>query len=551
MTTQLDWVYGHEQQRPDDVWLTQPMGGGVIRDLTWRQALDEARRMATHLRSLGLSPRSHIALFSKNTAWWMISDLAIWMAGHVSVPLYPTLAPDTIGQILDHSESRLIIVGKLDGFEKMKAGIPAGLARLALPLAPPVDGAVQWADIVAKTEPTVGSPTREPDQLATIMYTSGSTGVPKGVMHSFRTMCSAVAFAKLTGGTREDRGFSYLPLAHSAERAVVETCSMYAGSRLFFAESLETFVEDLKRARPTLFLSVPRLWAKFQQGVYAKMPAKKLDRLLKIPVVSGVVRKKVLQGLGLDHVRFAGSGSAPISAELLDWYRRLGLEVLEGYGMTENFAVSHSTRPGDVRAGYIGRPHDGVEHRIAADGEVQVKSPGTMIGYYKAKDLTAEILDAEGFLHTGDRGEIDEHGRLKITGRTKELFKTSKGKYVAPAPIENALMNHEHVEQALVAGANMPQPFGMVVLSDAARERVRDPAARDEVSRSLESHVATTNAGLDPHEHLEKVVVVSDPWTIENGLLTPTLKVKRSAIESRYAPKVAAWYAERPKIVWD
>jgi long-chain acyl-CoA synthetase len=551
MTTQLDFVYEHETKRPNDVWLTQPVGGGAVRDFTFREALGEARRMAAHLRSLDLPQPSQIALFSKNSAWWILADLAIWMAGHVTVPLYPTLTPETIRQILDHSESKLVFIGKLDGFDRMKDGIPADLPLITTPLAPKVEGAASWDEIVAKTEPLGGKPNRDPDELATIIYTSGSTGVPKGVMHSFRTMCAATVFLDIVKLTPDDRVLSYLPLAHALERAGVEIPTMKVGHRVYFAESLDTFVQDLRRARPTMFVSVPRLWSKFQQGVFSKMPAHKLRRLLRIPIVRGFVRKKVLDGLGLGAVRYAASGSAPLSEEIFAFYRSLGLTLLEGYGMTENFAISHGTRPGEERLGYIGRPHDVVEHRLTESGEVLVKSPGTMLGYFKAEDLTKEMLDDEGFLHTGDRGEVDEMDRLKITGRVKELFKTSKGKYVAPAPIENVLMEHDDVEQALVSGVGMPQPFGLVVLSDAARDRAKKPEARSELARSLEAHLERVNASLDPHEHLQKIVVLSESWTIENGLLTPTLKVKRDAIEKRYAAKVTGWYEDEPRVLWD
>jgi long-subunit acyl-CoA synthetase (AMP-forming) len=219
--------------------------------------------------------------------------------------------------------------------------------------------------------------------------------------------------------------------------------------------------------------------------------------------------------------------------------------------MTENFAVSHATRLGEVRVGYVGSPRPGVEQRLLDTGELLVKSPGNMLGYYKADELTREVLDAEGFVHTGDRGEVDAKGRLKITGRVKELFKTSKGKYVAPAPIENTLLLHDDVEQALVSGSAMPQPFGLVVLSDAARARAAAAQELEAITRSLEAHLDRTNAALDPHEQLEKIVVTKDTWTIENGMLTPTMKLKRATIEARYAPRVDGWYAERARVLWD
>jgi len=554
MQTHLDYCYKHEKERPNEIWLTQPMGGGVVRDFTWAEAMAEVRKMAGHLGSLDLPRGSKIALFSKNSAWWFFADLAIWMTGHVTVPLYPTLTPETIRQTLEHSEARLIFIGKLDGFEGMKSGILEGLPIIVTPLAPKVDaaGARHWDDLVAGVKPLEESPVRDPDELATIIYTSGSTGTPKGVMHSFRTMCAGLPALDEYGFSPRDRMLSYLPLAHVMERLAVELPAIVVALRVYFAESLDTFVVDLRRARPTIFISVPRLWSKFQQGVFSKMPAARLSLMLRIPILRGVIGRKVKAGLGLGEVRFAISGSAPIPKELLDWYRALGLELLEAYGMTENFAVSHATKLGEVRVGYVGSVRPGVEQKLLESGELLVKSPGNMLGYYKADELTREVLDAEGFVHTGDRGEIDAQGRLKITGRVKELFKTSKGKYVAPSPIENLLLLHVDVEQALVSGAAMPQPFGLVVLSDGARALAKAGSPETEaLTGSLEAHLERTNAGLDPHERLEKLVITRDPWTIENGMLTPTMKVKRASIEARYAPKVEAWYGEQKRVLWD
>jgi long-chain acyl-CoA synthetase len=441
------------------------------------------------------------------------------------------------------------VIGKLDGLAEMERGIPAGLPRLAMPMAPHID-CPQWADIVARTEPLAGRPSRDPDSLATIMYTSGSTGVPKGVMHSFRTMMACLVLGDRLVTTPEDRMLSYLPLAHAYERAVVETCGIAAGLRVFFCDTADTFIEDLRRARPTLFVSVPRLWAKFQQAIFAKMPPRELDRLLEDPATGPTLRKKILDQLGLAEVRHAATGSAPIPPALHGWYRELGLELFEGYAMTENFCVSHATRVGELKLGWVGRPVDGVEQRLTDAGELLVKSPGTMLGYYKAKDLTDEVLGADGFLRTGDRGELDEIGRLRITGRVKELFKTSKGKYVAPAPIESLLMRHPDVEQALVSGSGMHQPFAMVVLSDAARARATDDAARLAIVASLGEHREAINAKVDVYERLEKIVIVGDPWTIENSMLTPTMKLRRDVIEARYAPYIETWYAQDASVLW-
>ena len=547
----LQRLYHWEKTAPDQVILTQPQGGGVVRDMTWRQAMDEVRRMAAHLGSLGLPPGSRVALLSKNCAHWLLADFAIWMAGHVSVPLYPTLAAGTIRQILEHSESRLLFVGKLDGWEAMKPGVPAGLPCIALPLAPPNDFPT-WAAIVAATAPRADSPVRDGNELSTIMYTSGTTGVPKGVMHSFATFAWSVnAGLKRVPLDGSARLLSYLPLAHVAERALVEHALLATGMHVFFAESLETFTADLQRARPTVFFSVPRLWVKFQQAVDAKMPPVKLQRLLRIPIVRGLVSKKVLRALGLDACEYAAGGAAPMPPELLRWYARLGLPISEVYGMTENCGVSHATLPGVQRPGTVGQAYEGVQSRIdPASGEIQMKSPGLMLGYYKEPALTRDAFTDDGWLHTGDKGALDPEGNLRITGRVKDLFKTSKGKYVAPAPIEDKLVMNGAVEACVVTGANLGQPLGIVMLNADAAQRSAAPEGRAALEASLAEHLTKVNDGLDPHEQLECLVVIAESWSVENGFITPTFKVKRNRIEEAYAPLFERWTASRRAVVW-
>ena len=548
----LQRAYHWESKSPGVIFLSQPMGGGVVKDYTWAQAMDEARRMATHLKAQGFEPGTHIALMSKNSAHWIIADLAIWMAGHVSVPLYPTLAAETVRQILEHSESKLLFIGKLDDWEMMKDGVPTGLPAITLPLSPKTSFPT-WADIVAKTAPMTGNPVRAADELATIIYTSGTTGLPKGVMHSFDSMAWSIdAILQRVSLGPSDRLMSYLPLSHVAERLVVEMGALATGARVYFTESLETFAADLSYARPTLFFSVPRLWVRFQQGVHKQMPPEKLSRLLMIPIVGRIVAKKILTGLGLDQCRYASGGAAPMPPELLRWYKKLGLEVLEGYGMTENFALSHGNTPGSSRPGYVGVAYPGVETRIdPASGEVQMRSPGLMMGYYKAPDLTLAAMTEDGWLRTGDKGEVDAEGRLRITGRVKDLFKTSKGKYVAPGPIEDKLVIHPAVEACCVAGANFGQPFGLIMLApDAAAGAGKDPAVRAQLTASLKAHLDKINATLDPHEQMDFIAVVGEPWSVENGFLTPTFKIKRNRIEDVYGRQFEAWAREKKPVVW-
>ena len=546
----LDMVYHWEHAKADSLYMTQPIGDGKVVEYTWKRAVDEARRMASYLKSLNLPEKSRVGIISKNCAQWIMSDWAIWMAGHISVPLYPTLNADTVNYILNHSECEVLFVGKLDDWDQMKSGVPESVRCISYPLSPPNDFET-WDDLVGKYPPLEENTQRDADELATIVYTSGSTGRPKGVMLSFRNMAFAAAGGtQVLGVGAEERMLSYLPLAHVFERTFVELGSLYSGFQLFFAESLDTFVQDLQRAQPTLFLSVPRLWVKFQHGVLQKLPKEKLEKLLKVPLLNKVIKKKVLKGLGLNKVKLAGSGSAPLSNDVLDWYRNLGLELLEGYGMSENFAYSHMNKPGRSRTGYVGEALPGVEMKISDEGEVLVKSPATMMGYYKDEEKTRETFSEDGFLKTGDKGEIDEMGRLKLTGRIKEIFKTSKGKYIAPAPIENRLMSHEAIEMVCVSGANQTQPHALVMLGEEIRPKMADEAFRKDIEASFKQLITDVNKTVDPHEQLAFITVVSDEWSIENSFLTPTLKLKRNVVEDAYQENVDSWYAKRAPVIW-
>ena len=551
-TLALQRMYQWEKTTPDKTVFTQPMGGGQVREWTWKQAMDEVRRMAAYLKGLNLEPGSRIAMLAKNTAHWMMADWAIWMAGHVSVPLYPTLAAGTVRQILEHSESKLLFVGKLDVWDDMKAGVPEGLPMVTLPLAPWVDGARGWEEIIGKSAPLAGSPVRPADELCTLIYTSGTTGMPKGVMHSFGTFAwSITSGLKRVPLDQRGRVLSFLPLAHVAERMVVEHGLLATGMHVFFAESLETFVSDIQRARPTVFFAVPRLWVKFQQGVQAKMPPEKMARLLKIPILRGIVKKKVLAGLGLDQAFWAAGGAAPMPPSVLAWYRSLGLDIVEVYGMTENCGLSHSTVLGKPRPGTVGTTYEGVQCRTdPATGEIQVKGECVMLGYYKQPEVTRETFTADGWLKTGDKGTIDAEGNLKITGRVKDLFKTGKGKYVAPAPIENKLATHAAIEACCVTGANLGQPLGLLMLNPDAAAKARDASGRKALEASLAEHLKAVNAQLDPHEQMDCLVVTADPWSVENDILTPTMKVKRNKIEDLFARNYENWVASRKKVVW-
>ena len=551
----LDYIYDHEAAHPGAVYLTQPIGGGQVVDYTWAQTLDQARRMAAHLQSRGFEPGARIAILSKNSAHFIMAELAIWIAGGTTVAIFPTETADTVRYVLEHSGASLLFVGKLDTWEQQTPGIPADLPCIALPLAPATTFDT-WDTIIARTPPLTGRPARAGTDLAMLIYTSGSTGQPKGVMHSFERITAAslgivTELKSRIGAEVHNRVLSYLPLAHVFERAWVECGSLVDGNtHLYFAESLDTFLQDLNRARPTTFISVPRLWLKFQQGVFSKMPPKKLDRLLGIPILGRIVARKVLKGLGLDQALLAGSGSAPIPAELITWYRRLGLNLSEGYAMTEDFAYSHNSTDAINAPGYVGVPMPGVQVRLSEEGEVLIKSPGQMVGYYKRPDLDAECFTADGFFHTGDRGEIRADGLLKLTGRVKELFKTSKGKYVAPAPIENRLNAHPMIELSLVSGVGQSAAYAMVVLAEHLRPQLGDAAVRAKVQQELGNLLREVNQAVADYEQLRMIVVAQQPWSVENGMLTPTLKIRRSRIEAEFEAQLAHWYTSQGPVHW-
>ncbi|TNB94484.1 AMP-binding protein [Pseudomonas jessenii] len=541
----LDVFYEREARHPRQRFLVQPIGGGQVETLTWADVGHQARCAAHWLRARELPQGSHIALISKNCAHWIIADLAIWMAGHVSVPLYPNLTADSVNQVLTHSESVLAFIGKLDDWPGMSVGVPADLPTISLPLHPPGEFDFSWDDL-QKSSPIQDDPRPAAEQLATIIYTSGTTGLPKGVMHSFANLGFATTRGtQLFGLNEQDRLLSYLPLCHVAERMFVELASIYTGQTVFFAESLDTFITDLQRARPTAMFGVPRIWTKFQMGVYGKIPAKRLDFLLGLPFLGKRVGHKVLAGLGLDALRVALSGAAPVPQTLLSWYQKLGLDVLEVYGMTESCGYSHICLPGQYKQGWIGKPCPEVEVRIDESGEVQVRSQANMLGYFKEPQKTAETLTEDGFLRTGDKGEQDAEGRLRLTGRLKEIFKTSKGKYVAPAPIENRLAVHSRIEQVCVVGDGLSAPLGLCVLST-----VNQDEGRASLHSSLEKLLEEVNAVLDKHERLRRLVVVKDSWAVENGFLTPTLKIKRNVIEDTYGARFEEWSARSEAVLW-
>ncbi|MGY3967128.1 AMP-binding protein [Aeromonas enteropelogenes] len=540
----LEMLYHWERQCPDRIYLRQTINREYV-DFTWGEVAEEARRMVTALRHLGLVAGDKVALLSKNCAQWFIADLAMQMGQYVSVPIYPTANVDTIEYVLRHSEAKAIFVGKLDDWKSQEAGVPADLLRIAFPY-DTMPASHQWDDLLEAHEPIPDSPVQAPDSLLSLVYTSGSTGKPKGAMLSVeRYAWSCEKLVETVGLTQADRGFSYLPLAHITERVYIYGGSLFGGATIAFPESLDTFIDDVKRCRPTVFISVPRLWAMFRIKILEKLPQKKLDLLLKIPLVSSLIKSKLQKGLGLDQARVLGCGSAPVSPALLEWYLSIGLNVTEAWGMTENHAYSTINYPFRAdKIGTVGKAGLGVTIKISDEGEILCRCEGMMLGYYKDPEHSAEAIDADGWLHTGDMGKLDREGYLTITGRMKDVFKTAKGKYVAPVPIEGLLGQESIIEQLCVIGYGMPQPIALVQLAESAMK-----GDRGAVEAQLEAARNRVNDQLEAHAKLRGILVVKTPWNIENGVLTPTMKIRRHLLEQKYADIGEQWPSR--SIVWE
>ena len=540
----LHWA----KHTPKNLYLRQPIEDRYL-DYSFERSASEVKKIAQFIQNnLKDGPR-HVGIMSKNSAHWILSDLAIAAADAISVPFYATLTKDQLNQVLVHSDCQLLIVGKLDHWDKIKDGIPEHILQIHTPESSEKTG-YQWTELLKNTTEIESTPTPSPSDISTIVYTSGTTGMPKGVMINNGGIEAGINMARKIAllDTPGTRFISYLPLCHIAERNFVEFAATAAGGTIHFVENLDTFSRNLASARPTHFLAVPRIWAKFQEGILLKIGGqKKLDLLLRIPILNKLIRKKIQKGLGLDQNILAVTGAAPITPELLTWFQKLGIFIQEAYGMTENMGLNTLMPREKIKLGTVGKIHFDCETRIDSETqEIQMRAPYLSSGYYKEPKLTKELFTKDGWLKTGDQGRLDEENFLSIVGRVKDNFKTAKGHYVAPAPIENKLNTHEYIEQVCVVGVNLPQPIALVVLS--AHAKSKEPS---EINQTLLELKQDINPILKNYEHLKKMIVVKEDWTIENECLTPTMKIKRPSIEKKYEANFESWYTSEETIIYE
>ncbi|MGL0943238.1 AMP-binding protein [Vibrio vulnificus] len=547
LPTPSDMILKWAKERPHEVYLKQIINRQFV-EFTYSEVADKALRLVTALKELGAEPGDRIALISKNCAEWFICDLAMMLGDYVSVPIFPTAGADTIEYCITHSESKILIAGKLDDAAATQKVIDdlVDVKSIALPYDSAPHCQYQFTTLILQSEPSSDRPQHHDDKLMSLVYTSGTSGLPKGAMLTYGAFSWSVQqLINHIGIQPNDRLFSYLPLAHITERVYIFGSSILGGVPTAFPESLDTFIEDVKMQRPTLFISVPRLWTLFQQRIQDKLPQKRLNFLLKIPFVSDLIKKKLADGLGLDQARVLGCGSAPVSPALLAWYHSVGLNITEAWGMTESFAYSTLNYPFRAdKIGSVGNAGPGIELKIAADDEIMVRGKGLFSGYYKNDIATQEAFDKEGWLHTGDIGRLDAEGYLTIQGRKKDTFKTAKGKFVSPVPIENKLFEYSRVEMMCLIGLGLPAPILLVVPHNFPN------FDRDRYERTTKRVIAKMNAELESHEQIKGVLMIKDPWSIDNGILTPTLKIKRHVLEQKYHEVGQNWPKDK-LVVWE
>ena len=570
--------------------------GGAWVAITHREALERVKAISLGLRELGIKPGDKVAIVSENRPEWALTDYACLGARAADVPIYPTLTAKQTEYILRDSEAVAVFCStkaQVDKVLEVRGELPAlkyiiaydadaatgpagvGIMSLAAVEAKGRAAAAQhpkWKDEAL----TVG-----PDDLATLIYTSGTTGDPKGVMLTHHNLWSNVqAVLQMIPIGSGDECLSMLPLSHSYERMVDYTL-FQAGVIINYAESFDTVAANLGEVKPTVVLSVPRLYEK----VYARVLENALSgsaikrniffwakrageqwatmSLAGMPIPPGLaIKKKIADRLVFaklrartgGRIRFFVSGAAPLSADIAKFFYSAGLPVIEGYGLTESSPVLTLNPLDRIKLGTVGRAIPGVELKIAADGEILARGPNIMQGYYKLPDATKETVDAEGWLHTGDIGELDSDGYLKITDRKKELLKTAGGKYIAPQPIEMAVKRNKFVANAMLYGDRRKFPIVLIVpnfenLERWAHERNLTYGTRAEliqladVQAKIEREVMSMLPQLAKFETPKKVVLVEKDFTIESGELTPTLKVKRRVVEQHYKEQIDAVYS--------
>jgi long-chain acyl-CoA synthetase len=568
MSSLPDLLLAHARERPDVPALREKRRGRW-HELTWGEYAERVARIAGGLRELGVQPGDRVAIHAENRPEWVLGDLAIQGIGAVSVGVYPTSPAPEVEYLLGHSESVVLIAEDEEQLDKalaVRERLPA-LRRIVV---------IDPRNVRALDDPMVMTweqlEDREPfegygqgiddSDTAVIVYTSGTTGPPKGAMLTHANLTwAADSFRRAFGTGPDDEVLSYLPLCHVAERLGTVINGLGTGYVVNFGEGGESFVQDLRDVQPTLFAAVPRVWEKMLATVEIKMAdASRLKRwsyrtaLRFAPGrIADVLALRALRDkLGLGRAERAICGAAPIAPQVLEYFWTLGVPVYEIYGQTENTAVCTLMPFDDVRIGTVGKPLEGVELRIAEDGEILTRSPAVFAGYYKDPDATAAAIDPDGWLHTGDVGTIDD-GYLTITDRKKDVIITAGGKNVSPSEIENRLKVSPYVREAMVVGDRRKYLVALIgieadTVSDWAARRglafttYGDLSRKPEVRELIEEWVDEVNQDLAQVETIKRFALLEKELDHEDGELTATLKVRRRALEKQFERQIQELY---------
>ncbi|MBO6575472.1 MAG: long-chain fatty acid--CoA ligase [Rhodothermales bacterium] len=548
--------------------------GDGWKETSWSEYVREVRETARAFMSLGLAPGGVVAIMGFNRPQWTISDLAAMAAGGAPVGIYNTCSEAQVEYILGHSEAHIVVVELGEPLEKVLA-VRDRLPNLrhvvvmdgddehgtAWAELPGTAASVNEADLDARLDAITE------DALGTLIYTSGTTGPPKGVALSHGNLTEATKMGRelLPPVIRPDaRVLSYLPMAHAAERAITLLGASSFGYAVYYAESIERMPANLVDVQPDMFLGVPRVWEKIHAGLTAKLAqatgnkariaawSRKvgldyhrlnnqsapipLGLKLKYGVAYRLLFSRIRKALGLSRAEALLSGAAPIALDVLEDLGSLDLPLREVYGQTEGSGPTSNNRHGEIRWGSVGRPFHGVEVRIADDGEIVLRGPNVFQGYYKDPAATAEVL-IDGWLHSGDLGHVDEDGYLYVTGRKKEILVTAGGKNITPRNIEEGIKAHPLVNEAVVIGDRRRFLSALITLDPEAE------VGKDQAKARIWEHVEKVNSSLSNVEQIKKILVLPDQLTVDNGALTPTMKLRRSVIADRYAGEIDALYA--------
>jgi long-chain acyl-CoA synthetase len=570
---------------------------GAWQTLSWRDYRERVAEVAMGLAGLGVGRGDFVAIMATNRPEHVLADQGAVHAGATPTTFYFTLAPEQIRYAAGHCEAKVAVLEDRDmlkRWQEIREDLPALAHLVLLDGAQDGDGAgvLGWDELVRRGREALAADRAafeelagrvSPEDNATLLYTSGTTGPPKGVLlthHNLLYQCTALE--RLTGLEPGGSSVSYLPLAHIAERVLSIYTPLMRRSHVWFCPDPTQAVEYVREARPTLFFGVPRVWEKVRAGIEAKLAAEENERKRKIAqraldtglevvrrqqrgeslplglrarhaVLERLVLAKVRKAIGLDRCAFASSAASPLAVDVAEFFAALGLPLVEVYGMTETSAVATGNRPGKLKIGTVGPALAGVEIRLADDGEVLVRGPVNTPGYFKQPEATAELIDAEGWLHTGDVGELDGDGYLKIVDRKKELIITSSGKNLSPANIEGLLKEHPLIGQVLVYGDDRPYVVALIVLDHelapawAARNGLgagdlAQLAASEPALREVQLAVDAANQRLARIEQVKRFEILPVEWTAESEELTPTLKLRRRIIHAKYAERIDALY---------